>query len=157
MVRKEWPELLGTEEARTVARAAVDVLELLEQQRREKTLSQDFKKGLGRIAYHAACHLRAQKIGFPAVRVLGSLPDTEIEVVEQCSAVDGTWGMKTQHYEMGRRYARKLTTGIEHANPQVVVTDCALSARRILAENGHAPLHPVEALAEAYGLSPDVC
>ena len=31
-----------------------------------------------------------------------------------------------------------------------------LSARRILAENGIAPLHPVEALAEAYGLSPDV-
>jgi glycerol-3-phosphate dehydrogenase subunit C len=156
MVRKEWPELLGTEEARKVAGATIDVLELLEQQRREKTLSQDFKKGLGRVAYHAACHLRAQKIGYPAVRVLGLLPDTEVEVIEQCSAVDGTWGMKTQHYEMGRRYARKLTNGVERANPQVVVTDCALSARRILAENGHAPLHPVEALAEAYGLSPDV-
>jgi glycerol-3-phosphate dehydrogenase subunit C len=156
MVRKEWPELLGTEEARKVAGAAIDVLELLDQQRREKTLSEDFKKGLGRVAYHAACHLRAQKIGYPAVRVLGLLPDTEVEVIEQCSAVDGTWGMKTQHYEMGRRYARKLTNGVERANPQVVVTDCALSARRILAENGHAPLHPVEALAEAYGLSPDV-
>ena len=25
----------------------------------------DFQKGLGKVAYHAACHLRAQKIGFP--------------------------------------------------------------------------------------------
>jgi hypothetical protein len=35
------------------------------------------------------------------------------------------------------------------------VTDCALSARRILAENGREALHPVEALAKAYGITPD--
>ncbi|MGO9833035.1 MAG: heterodisulfide reductase-related iron-sulfur binding cluster [Polyangiaceae bacterium] len=156
MARKEWPDLLGTKEARKVAVATVDVMELLERQRRAKTFSQDFKKGLGRVAYHAACHLRAQKIGYPAARVMSALPETEVEVVEQCSAVDGTWGMKAQHYEMGRRYAQKLTRGIERVEPRIVVTDCALSARRILAENGLAPLHPVEALAEAYGLSPDV-
>jgi glycerol-3-phosphate dehydrogenase subunit C len=152
VVRKEWPELLGTEEARRVAAAAVDVMELLEQQRRDKTLSREFTRGLGKIAYHAACHLRAQKIGYPAVRLLNALPDTEVEVVEQCSAVDGTWGMKAQHYDMGRHYARKLARGIDAAEPETVVTDCALSARRILAENGREALHPVEALASAYGL-----
>jgi glycerol-3-phosphate dehydrogenase subunit C len=113
-------------------------------------------KGLGKIAYHAACHLRAQKIGYPAVRVLNLLPDTEVEVVEQCSAVDGTWGMKAQFYELGRRYAQKLTRGIDGAEPDAVVTDCALSARRILQENGRTPWHPVEAMAEAYGVTPAV-
>jgi glycerol-3-phosphate dehydrogenase subunit C len=152
MIRKEWPELLGTEDARKVASATRDVMELLEQQRREKTLSRDFVKGLGKIAYHAACHLRAQKIGYPAMRVLSALPETEVMVIEQCSAVDGTWGMKAQHYEMGRRYAQKLVRDVDAAEAALVVTDCALSARRILAENGRAALHPVEALAEAYGL-----
>ncbi len=156
MIRKEWPELLGTEDARKVAAATRDVMELLEKQRREKTLARDFEKGLGRVAYHAACHLRAQKIGYPALRVLSSIPDTEVEVVEQCSAVDGTWGMKAQHYEMGRRYAQKLARGIDSAEAAVIVTDCALSARRILAENRRPALHPVEALAQAYGIWPDV-
>ena len=64
--------------------------------------------------------------------------------------------MKTQHYEMGKRYAQKLVRGIHHADAKRVVTDCALSARRILAETGMAPMHPVEAMAEAYGLAPDV-
>ena len=155
MVRKEWPELLGTPEAQEVAAATVDVMELLEQHRRDKTLSRDYAKGAGKIAYHAACHLRAQKIGFPAVRVLSTLPDTEVEVVEQCSAVDGTWGMKSQYYEMGRRYAQKLTRGIAAIEPQLVATDCALAARRILAENGVTPKHPVEVMAEAYGVAPD--
>jgi glycerol-3-phosphate dehydrogenase subunit C len=94
----------------------VDVMELLEQQRKDKTLDRDLREGLGKVAYHAACHLRAQKIGYPAARVLGILPDTEVEVVEQCSAVDGTWGMKAQHYEMGKRYAQKLVRGIDHAD-----------------------------------------
>ena len=64
--------------------------------------------------------------------------------------------MKTQHYEAGRRYAQKLVRGVDSADPQVVVTDCALSARRILAETQRTPLHPVEALAEAYGLAPEM-
>jgi glycerol-3-phosphate dehydrogenase subunit C len=156
MIRKEWPELLGTDEAREVAAATVDVMELLEAQRRDKTLVRDFARSLGRVAYQAPCHLRALKIGFPAVRVLSVVPDTEVEVIEHCSAVDGTWGMKAQFYEMGRRYAQKLVRGVEAVEPDVVVTDCALSARRIVAENKRAPLHPVEALAEAYGVAVDL-
>jgi glycerol-3-phosphate dehydrogenase subunit C len=156
MAKKEWPELEPTDATRKVAAATVDIMELLDEQRRDKTLQRDYVKGLGRVAYHAACHLRAQKIGYPGARVLGTLPDTEVEVIEQCSAVDGTWGMKTQHYEQGRRYAQKLVRGIEAAEPHLVVTDCALSARRILAENERAPLHPVEALARAYGLEPEI-
>jgi glycerol-3-phosphate dehydrogenase subunit C len=156
MAKKEWATLDGSADARRVAEATVDVMELLERRRRDKTLSRDFMKGLGRVAYHASCHLRAQKIGIPGARVLGELPDTEIDIVEQCSAVDGTWGMKAQHYEQGRRYAQKLVRGIDAAEPAVVVTDCALSARRILAENERAPLHPVEALAEAYGVAPEM-
>jgi glycerol-3-phosphate dehydrogenase subunit C len=154
MIRKEWPELLGSDHARAVAAATLDVMELLEHQRRDKTLSRDFASGAGKVAYHAACHLRAQKIGYPAVRVLNALPDTEVEIVEQCSAVDGTWGMKAQYYEMGRRYARKLTRGIEAIAPETAVTDCALAARRILAENGLAAKHPIEVMAEAYGVAP---
>lgn len=156
MVRKEWPWLVGTDDARRVAAATIDVMELLDEQRKDKSLSRDFARGLGKVAYHAACHLRAQKIGYPAVRLLGLLPATEIEVVEQCSAVDGTWGMKAQYYEMGRRYAQKLTRGIESAQAETTVTDCALSARRIWKENGSTPLHPIEALAAAYGLTSDV-
>jgi glycerol-3-phosphate dehydrogenase subunit C len=155
-IKKEWPELLGTDEAKRVAAATVDVMELLEQQRRDKTLVRDFAQGLGKVAYHAACHLRAQKIGYPGARVLGVLPDTEVELVEECSAVDGTWGMKTQHYESGRRYAQKLVRGVDSIEPSVVVTDCALSARRIVAETERAPLHPIEALARAYGLAPEI-
>ena len=73
-------------------------------------------------------------------------------MVEECSAVDGTWGMKAAHYETGRKYAGKLVRGIEGAEPDLVVTDCSLSALRIGQENKVVPLHPIEAVARAYGL-----
>ena len=38
----------------------------------------------------------------------------------------------------------------------LVVTDCPLSARRILQENEIEPLHPAEALAKAYGLELEI-
>jgi glycerol-3-phosphate dehydrogenase subunit C len=153
-MKKEWPELLGTPEAKKVAAATFDIMEFLEKLRREKKLVKDFRQPLGKIAYHAACHLRAQKIGTPGARVLGLVPDTEVDIVEKCSAVDGTWGMKAQHYEMGKKYAQKLKRGIENVEPKLVVTDCPLSALRILKENDREALHPAEALARAYGLSP---
>ncbi len=152
-IRKDYPDLLGTAEARTVAANTLDLMEFLDRLRREKRLDTTFASGLGKVAYHAACHLRAQKIGTPGARVLGLLPDTEVEIVEKCSAVDGTWGMKAEHYDMGRRYADKLARGIERAEATTVVTDCPLSARRIEKENSVAVLHPAEALARAYGIA----
>ncbi len=151
-IKKEYPDLLGTAAARKVAENTLDLMQMLEQLRKDKTLDRDFQKGLGKVAYHAACHLRAQKIGFPGARVLGVLPDTEVEVIEKCSAVDGTWGMKAQYYEMGKKYAQKLVRAIGGAEAKTVVTDCPLSALRIAKENGVPVMHPVEALAEAYGI-----
>ena len=152
-IKKEYPELLGTKEAKKVAENTLDLMEFLEGLRKEKKLNRDFKKTLGKIAYHAACHLRAQKIGFPGARVLGAVPETEVDVIQQCSAVDGTWGMKAQYYEMGRKYAQKLARGVEQAEAAVVVTDCPLSGLRIGKENGVTVRHPIEALADAYGIA----
>lgn len=156
-IRKEYPELLGTAEAKLVANRTFDLMDFLDKLDRKGEMNREFVSpsegfsGFGKVAYHAACHLRAQKIGTPGARLLGLLPDTEVEIVAKCSAVDGTWGMKEQYYEMGKKYAQKLKRGIENAEAELVVTDCPLSGRRILQETGSAPKHPIEALAEAYG------
>ena len=154
-MKKEWPQYLGSAEAREVAAATLDLMEFLDRLRREKQLSREFSGGFGKVAYHAACHLRAQKIAVPGARVLSAIPDTEVRIIERCSAVDGTWGMKAAYYAEGRRYARRLTDAIDaerdDAQPLTVVTDCSLAALRIKKENAAVARHPVELLAQAYG------
>jgi glycerol-3-phosphate dehydrogenase subunit C len=156
-MKKEWPLYLGTQEAAEVAASTRDLMEFLDGLRQKKTLNRDFQSGFGKIAYHAACHLRAQKVAIPGARVLGLLPDTEVRVVERCSAVDGTWGMKAEYYDEGVRYGRKLARAIESGEgdgERMVVGDCSLAALRIKKETGKTALHPVQALAQAYGLIP---
>ena len=151
-MKREWREYVPTAEVEEVAAATVDLMEFLVLLGKEKKLKREFEKGLGVVAYHGACHLRAQKIGFPGMRVLNVIPDTEVRMIEECSAIDGTWGMKAAHYETGRKYAGKLVRGVAAAEPDLVVTDCSLSALRIGKENQITPLHPIEAVARAYGL-----
>ncbi|MFO0663091.1 MAG: heterodisulfide reductase-related iron-sulfur binding cluster [Polyangiaceae bacterium] len=151
-IRKEYPELLDTADARKVAENTFDLMEFLDGLRKQKKLDKSFERGIGKVAYHAPCHLRAQKIGNPGARILGLLPDTTVEIIEKCSAVDGTWGMKAQHYEMGRKYAQKLVRAVEQAEASVVVTDCPLSSLRMAKENAREVFHPIQALAYAYGL-----
>ena len=63
--------------------------------------------------------------------MLATLPDTEVRIIERCSAVDGTWGMKAEFYEEGRRYAKRLTDEVragQEDGETAVVTDCSLAA-----------------------------
>jgi len=66
--------------------------------------------------------------------------------------------MKAEHYNTGRKYAAKLSRAAVDLEPDLVITDCTLSAYRIEHERalagaeGVRVVHPIEALAEAYGL-----
>jgi glycerol-3-phosphate dehydrogenase subunit C len=155
-MKKEWPEYLGTPESREVAAATQDLMEFLDKLRQKKQLNKELSGNLGKVAYHAACHLRAQKVAVPGARVLSQIPGTEVRIIERCSAVDGTWGMKAAYYDEGRRYARRLAEAIDNERdddkPFTVVTDCSLAALRIKKENGAEARHPIEVLAAAYGL-----
>jgi glycerol-3-phosphate dehydrogenase subunit C len=154
-MKNEWALHTGSPDAAEVARATLDVMEFLDGLRKEKRLNREFSRGFGKLAYHAACHLRAQKIAYPAARLLALLPETEVRMVERCSAVDGTWGMKAEYYDEGARYARRLATAVGEVlddGAQVVVGDCNLAGLRIQKENGAVVLHPVQLLCEAYGL-----
>jgi len=152
VLKKEYPDLLGTPEAQKVAENTFDLMEYLRKLWRDKTLSREFPEPLGKVAYHAACHLRAQKIGAPGRILLSKIPNTEVTLVEECSAVDGTWGMKAQYYESGRKYARKLIEGVGEEGFTAVASDCPLSGQRIAKELGTDCFHPIELLHRAYGL-----
>jgi glycerol-3-phosphate dehydrogenase subunit C len=151
VLKKEYPELLGTDEAKAVAANTFDLMEFLRKRFQANQLKKEFPKSLGKLAYHAACHLRAQKVGFPGRILLSKVPGTEVDTVDECSAVDGTWGMKAQYYELGRRYAQKLVRGLS-GDYDAVASDCPLSGLRIAQELGVVCYHPIELLNRAYGL-----
>lgn len=154
-LKKEYPSLLKTADAELVAANTMDLMEYLWKVlwQQKKVLPRTFEKSLGSVAYHAPCHLRAQRIAAPAKLLLEKIEGTDVTLIEQCSAVDGTWGMMEQHYETGVRYAQRLVRAVDNAEAKHVASDCTLAAQRIQKENNVSVKHPVELLADAYGLT----
>ncbi len=155
MLKQEYPWLDGSEDARLVASKTRDVFEFLARLQAEGRLDTNFAKPAGTIAYHVSCHLRAQNIGHKSADVLRAIPGTDVTVIEKCSAVDGTWGFKKEYYELSLKVAKPLFDAIGAAGARRTATDCPLAALQIRQGTGTAPSHPIQILAEAYGLETD--
>lgn len=150
MIRIEYPRLLGTDEAKTVAANTMDTTEFLASLAARGKLNRNFQTGAGKIAYHMPCHLRAQNIGYKTRDVLALLPNTTVEVIEACSGHDGTWAMKKENFEASLKWGRKAFRGIEDAVPDVTCSDCPLAAIQIQQGTGYKPFNPIEILAKSY-------
>lgn len=147
MLKMEAPHLLdGEEKAKVVSKATEDLMEFLA--RHKEKLKPYLRKGFGKISYHFPCHLRVQNIGAKSMEVLKILPETEVQLVEECSAMDGTWGLKKDHFEASLRLCGKL---MDKLDGDQVATDCPLAGLQIKQKKGVSPRHPVEYLA--YSLS----
>jgi Fe-S oxidoreductase len=150
MLRVEYPRLLGTEDAKAVAKKTTDPTEFLASLASQGNLNRDFKTSAGKVAYHMPCHLRAQNIGYKTRDVLSLLPDTRVEVVEACSGHDGTWAMKKENFAASLKWGGKAFRDITSAEPDVSCSDCPMAAIQIQQGTGRKPLNPIEILARSY-------
>jgi Fe-S oxidoreductase len=150
MLKQEYPRLVPGEAADRLAGRVHDLAEYLVKLDAAGRLSRDFRGGLGRVAYHAPCHLRVQEIGFKARDLLRLVPGTEVDVLERCTGMDGTWGFKREFYDESCKVARPLWRDLDERRPDLIVSDCPLSALAIEEACGRRVYHPVEALLAAY-------
>jgi len=152
VLRREYPEYLKTPEAREVADAVVDPAEYLFQLRRTEGIAEDFTTSLGTVGYHVACHLRAQQQGYKARDLLNLVPGTHVRVVEGCSGIDGTWGYRSENVLLAKGIIAPTAEKLRDTSADLLIGDCLLSDFAIEEEGLPRPLHPMQALARAYGL-----
>jgi Fe-S oxidoreductase len=152
MLKQEYPWLDGSDDAKLVAANARDLFEYLAQLHADGVLDTGFSRPVGRVTYHVPCHLRAQNIGTKSADLLRAIPGAQVDVVERCSAVDGTWGFKTQYFELSMKVAKPLFDAVREGGAPTVATDCPLAALQIAQGTGVEPRHPIQVLAQAYGL-----
>ena len=88
-------------------------------------------------------------------RSSAGLRDT-VTMVDRCCGMDGTWGMKREHYAQSLEFARKAVRQMEACKPDAMMTDCTMSALQIEAVRGEKPLHPLTLLRRAYGLAEEL-
>jgi glycerol-3-phosphate dehydrogenase subunit C len=152
VIKKEYPDFLGTEDAWLVAQNTYDASEYLVARHREQPLDTDFTgTTYETITWHAACHYRAQQIG-PKSRDLMALTGAKVQMVERCSAIDGTWGLRAENVEMAKRVAKPLMEAVTRSEADLIAGDCHLANTAIDEATGKRPMHPLQVLARAYGI-----
>jgi len=157
VLKRDYPEYLGTDDARLVGEHTYDASEYLWRLHKGEGTSID-TEFTGDVpattAYHVPCHLQAQNIGLRS-RDLVKLTGTKVTLMQKCSGIDGMWGLRSENYELSRKVVAPLVAAVEKADAEVVVGDCHLANGAINQETGRLPLHPLQMLARAYGIPPE--
>jgi len=158
MVREEFPQIVAGARTDSVAARAHDLDEYLYRIAREGRLKRDFKRRFGNVRYHVPCHIRVQNIGIRGRDLLGLIADC-VDTVQECSGHDGTWSMQTEHFTDSLRWGQKAFNGMrtDAGEPcALACTDCRLAALHIEQGASRRTVHPVVALAHAYGFDSGV-
>lgn len=157
MLKREYPELMGDEKTKRVAKRTFDVCEYLMKLKTDGHLATDFQKNPGRVAYQIPCHLRDQNIGFKSKELM-ECAGAQVEVIEKCSGHDGAWSAKTEFFSLSMKIAGKAVCAIEQVPADLVASDCPLAGLQLdqagasAHVGGKAVLHPIQIVRDAYGL-----
>jgi glycerol-3-phosphate dehydrogenase subunit C len=153
VLKQEYPWLLKSDAAQAVAAKTFDICEYLMSLHSEGKLDTRFVRPAGKIAYQMPCHLRAQNIGYKSRDLMQLIPETNVQTYEKCAAIDGTWGLKQQYFDLSLKVAEPLLREIRDGKPDLTVSDCVLAGLQIQQGTQKKPLHPVQVLEMAYGLA----
>ena len=153
MIKRDYPLLLDSEEAKLVSENFFHITEYLLLLHERGMLNTDFQPIPQTVFYHTPCHLRAQEIDNPSVRLLKLIPGITIRhISDECCGMGGAYGYEKINYELSKEVAGKLYSEIRENPTDRIVTDCGGCKLQIEAGTGVKVDHPIILLQEAYNL-----
>jgi glycerol-3-phosphate dehydrogenase subunit C len=163
MMKFEWPLMLvESEPVLALSRATRDISQYVVELSRDLGLIPGLTAIPGGVTIHHACHARAQNMGAKSAEMLRLIPDTTVELVERCSGHGGTFGVMKDTFPVAVKVGRPTARQIAAKGLETLCSDCPLACKHLgqllVAETSPdakaAPrqAHPIEILAQAYGL-----
>jgi Fe-S oxidoreductase len=158
MFKQELPSLFADDhEVKVVETAMYDPFEYIILRHRDGLLKTGFRYPLGKVSYHIPCHQRVQNIGQKTREVLELVPGTQVNTVERCAGHDGTWGVKSEYFDLSMKIGKPVFKQMAAVQPDYVSSDCPVAGRHIQQGMGESGTkahkeHPITLLRLAYGL-----
>ncbi len=154
VLKKDYLDYVGGADAQLVAEHTYDAAEyLMKVHKADGTkLNTNFDGQVpATVTYHTPCHLKAQNVGLKS-RDLIKLTGAKVTLVQQCSGIDGMWGLRAENAAISIPMATRLADQIRRANGDVIAGDCHLANTAITEQTGQQPVHPMQLIARAYGI-----
>ena len=151
-LRDEYPDLLpGNEKAQAVASNSFLLDEFLSKTVEEGALDLELQPRPGRVLLHGHCHQKALTGLGPALRLLRSVPEAEVEALDAgCCGMAGAFGYEREHYEVSMQIGERALFPAVRRSPEATVVVTGVSCRQQVEHGtGVRPLHLAEFLASA--------
>lgn len=148
--RDEYPDLLGTEQARSVAAHSFFIEEFLT----TSDIRIDFPTSSvpRRILVHGHCYQKALTGTAPLLNMLRMLPNTTVEEIQSgCCGMAGSYGYEREHYDVSLACGEdRLFPAVREADRDTVIAAAGISCRHQIAHGTQRQArHPIQIMAEA--------
>ncbi|HUE95746.1 MAG TPA: heterodisulfide reductase-related iron-sulfur binding cluster, partial [Longimicrobiaceae bacterium] len=154
-LKDELPALAGgSPEAAAIARQAVLADDLIADAVEDGTLRPSPDSALaGRsILFHGHCHQKAARAVDGSVRLLRSIPDSRVQVLDAgCCGMAGSFGFEREHYDLSMRIGGlRLFPAVEAAPADALIAATGVSCRQQISHGtGRSAQHPIVLLRDA--------
>jgi Fe-S oxidoreductase len=154
---QDYLHLIDDPDIRQMARATVELTALLADRHAAGRLRTDFHFLPLTLGHHVPCHLKALGRAAAAPAILRLIPGLRVvEIDAGCSGMAGTFGLRAEHYDTSLAAGRELFAELRRPRIQFGTTECSSCRLQMEEGAGKRTLHPVQYLALAYGLMPEL-
>jgi FAD/FMN-containing dehydrogenase/Fe-S oxidoreductase len=151
-LRDEYPDLLRSTAARSVARQAFMLEEIVTHVAAEDPAVRERFAALDRAALlHGHCHQKALAGMEPTLGALALIPGLATSLVDSaCCGMAGSFGFEAEHYEVSRAMGERTLFPAIAGAPDADIVVTGVSCRQQIGHfTGRQPRHLAEVLAEA--------
>lgn len=159
MLKHEAHEIMGVNDPRlkAIGTRTVETSEFLLDLYYRGELPTDFRPLEITLPYHQPCQVKSQGMGMPAVELMELVPGVKVvESGQPCCGIAGTYGLKTEKYDIAQAVGKPLFEMIKRTNPNLAACDTETCRWQIAKGSGAKMIHPITLIHWAYGLSDDL-
>jgi FAD/FMN-containing dehydrogenase/Fe-S oxidoreductase len=157
MLSQDYTDLFDDTDTASVAARTVELTAFLAELHDAGRLRTDFQTIDLTLGHHIPCHLKALG-GLPAgPRLLSLIPGLRVHTIDHgCSGMAGTWGMKAANHATSLEAGAGMLAELDRPGVLYGSTECSTCRMQMQQGTGKRTLHPVQYLAYAYGLMPEI-
>jgi FAD/FMN-containing dehydrogenase/Fe-S oxidoreductase len=156
MFRQDYADLIDDVDVPLLAKHTVELTQFLGELHRQGRLRTDFRPLDAGVGHHVPCHIKAlgPAAGPP---LLALIPALRVHPIDRsCSGMAGTYGLKADNYATSLAAGAPMLTELERPRALFGAAECSSCRMQMEDGAGKRSLHPVQYLALAYGLMPEV-
>jgi len=157
MLSQDYPDLLDDPDAHAVAANTVELTTFLGELHSAGRLRKDFRALDMTLGHHVPCHVKALRRLPAGPDLLRLIPGLRVRTIDVgCSGMAGTWGLKADNFATSLVAGASVFAELDRPGTLFGSTECSACRMQLQQGTGKRTLHPVQYLAYAYGLLPEI-